>query len=62
MPSATSEELAEAIIECVDAGAHVINLSVAISAFSSKGECRLEESLNYALRNSTMVVAGLTDE
>jgi hypothetical protein len=31
MPSATPEELAEAIIDCINAGAHVINLSAALA-------------------------------
>jgi subtilisin family serine protease len=31
MPSATPDELADAIVECVDAGAQILNLSVAVS-------------------------------
>lgn len=57
MPSATPEELASAIIECIDAGAHVINLSAALANPSAKGERRLEEALGYCARRSVIVVA-----
>lgn len=57
MPRATPDELAEAIIECVDAGARVINLSVALAQPSSKSERKLEQSLDYALLHGTIVVA-----
>ncbi|MEN3330093.1 MAG: hypothetical protein V7638_4900 [Acidobacteriota bacterium] len=57
MPSATPEELASAIIECIDAGAHVINLSAALANPSAKGERRLEEALSYCARRSVIVVA-----
>ncbi|HSF28851.1 MAG TPA: S8 family serine peptidase [Candidatus Tectomicrobia bacterium] len=57
MPSATPEDLAGAIVESVDAGARVINLSVAHAQPSSKSERALEEALNYAARRSVIVVA-----
>jgi subtilisin family serine protease len=38
MPSATPQELAEAIIDCINAGARVINLSAALVQPSTKGE------------------------
>jgi len=57
MPSATPEELASAIIECIDAGAHVINLSAALANPSAKGERRLEDALGYCARRSVIVVA-----
>jgi subtilisin family serine protease len=56
-PSATPAELASAIIESIDAGARVINLSVALSQPSSKGERELEEALNYSARRGVIVVA-----
>ncbi|MGH7801046.1 MAG: S8 family serine peptidase [Thermodesulfobacteriota bacterium] len=37
MPRATPKELAEAIIDCIDAGVRVINLSAALAQPSSKG-------------------------
>lgn len=57
MPSATPEELAAAIIETIDAGAHVINLSAALAQPSSKGERELAEALDYAARHGVIVVA-----
>jgi subtilisin family serine protease len=57
MPSATPEELAAAIIECIDAGARVINLSLALEQPSTKGEQALEEALNQAVRRGVIVVA-----
>jgi len=56
-PSATPEELGVAIIECVEAGACVINLSLALAQPSSKREYVLEEALNHAARHGTIVVA-----
>jgi len=56
MPSATPKELAAAIIECIDAGARVINLSLALAQPSTKGEHALEEALNLAVRRSVIVV------
>src|SRR5713226_8653055 len=57
MPSATQQELAAAIIECIDAGARVINLSLALAQPSTKGEQSLEEALNQAVRRGVIVVA-----
>ena len=57
MPSATPDELADAIIHCVDAGARVVNLSVAIAQPQSKSERKLEESLDYAMRRGVLTVA-----
>ena len=57
MPSATPSELAAAIIDCIDAGARVINLSLALAQPSIKGENALEEALSLALRRGVIVVA-----
>ena len=57
MPSATPNELAAAIIECIDAGANVINLSVALAQPSTKREQHLEEALNEAVRRHVIVAA-----
>ena len=56
MPSATPAELATAIIDCVDAGANVINLSAALAQPSAKGERRLEEALDYSANRGVIVV------
>jgi len=57
MPSATPEELAEAIIDSVDAGARVINLSSALVRPSPKGESKLEEAFNHAAQRGVITVA-----
>jgi subtilisin family serine protease len=57
MPSATPQELAAAIITCIDAGARVINLSLFLAQSSAKGDAELEEALNHALRSGVIVVA-----
>jgi subtilisin family serine protease len=57
MPSATPEELATAIVDCVDSGAHVINLSAELAPPSPKGERKLKEALDYSVTQGTLVVA-----
>jgi subtilisin family serine protease len=57
MPSATPLELATAIIDCIGAGARVINLSLGLSQPSTKGEQALEEALNQAVGRGVIVVA-----
>ena len=57
MPSATPEELSIAIAETVDAGARVLNLSVALTHASPGAERLLDESLNYAARRGVLVIA-----
>ena len=57
MPSATPQELAAAIIECIDDGARVVNLSLALAQPSTKGEQALEEALSQAVRRGVIVVA-----
>jgi subtilisin family serine protease len=56
-PSATPEDLAEAIIDSAEAGARVINLSAALLQPSPKGEMKLEEALNYAAHRAIIIVA-----
>lgn len=57
MPSATPQELAAAIIHCIEAGARVLNLSAALAQPSAKGERELEEALDYAARRGVITVA-----
>jgi subtilisin family serine protease len=57
MPTATPGELAEAIIDSVDARANVINLSSALVQSSPMGESRLVEALNYAAHRGVITVA-----
>src|SRR5215211_5287307 len=57
MPSATPAELAEAIVECVEAGARVLNLSVAFAQASSLGERKLQEAFEYVAQKEVVIVA-----
>jgi subtilisin family serine protease len=57
MPSAAPQELAAAIIECIDAGTRVLNLSLALAQASTEREQALEEALHRAVMRSVIVVA-----
>ena len=57
MPRASAEELATAIAEVVDAGARIVNLSVALIQPSARGERELQQGLDYAALKGAIVVA-----
>jgi subtilisin family serine protease len=57
IPSVTPEELAAAIIKTVDAGARVLNLSIALGQPSMKDLHELEEALDYAASRGVISVA-----
>lgn len=56
MPSATPDELARAIIDCVENGARLINLSAALVQPNSNAERRLEQALDYCAKRGVLVV------
>jgi len=56
-PSATPEALAVAIVECIEAGARVVNLSLAVTRSSTRGERVLKLALDHAVRRGVIVVA-----
>ena len=56
-PSSTPDDLAEAIVECVDGGVRVINLSSALVQSSPKGERALNDALQYAANRGVISVA-----
>jgi subtilisin family serine protease len=62
MPSATPEELAEAIVESVNAGARVINLSSSLAKPSQKAENTLKSALDYAAKRGVIIVAAAGNE
>jgi subtilisin family serine protease len=62
LPSASPQDLADAIIDTVDAGARIINLSSALAQPSPKGEKKLEEALNYAAHHGAISVAAAGNE
>lgn len=57
MPSATPAELGAAIIECINAGARLINMSVALALPSSAHERELEKALSHAAQRGVIIVA-----
>ena len=56
MPSAAPEELAEAILDCLDAGARVLNVSAALAQPAIKNEQALKEALDQAARRGVIVI------
>jgi subtilisin family serine protease len=56
VPSATPAELADAIWDLVEAGAHIINLSLALVQ-SARGGIELGQALDLAARKGVIVVA-----
>jgi subtilisin family serine protease len=60
--SATPQELAAAILECIDDGARVINLSLALVERSTAGDQKLDEALSRAVRHGVIVVAAAGNE
>lgn len=57
MPTAAPAELAEAIVDAVEAGARVINLSVTLVRLSPPGEQALTRALDHAARRGVIAVA-----
>jgi subtilisin family serine protease len=57
VPTATPDDVAEAIAECVGAGARVLNLSAATVEPSIRVERPLHEALDFAAARGTLVVA-----
>jgi subtilisin family serine protease len=57
MPSATPAELAAAIVETVNAGARVINLSAALLQPSGREERELVQALDFAAARGVITVA-----
>ena len=53
---ATLDEVAMAVIECVDAGAHIINISASLAEPSCTNERCVSDSLGYAMRRGRIVV------
>jgi subtilisin family serine protease len=56
-PSASAGELAAAIVECVAAGARIVNLSVAVGAADSRDTRALEQALQHAMDKGVLLVA-----
>jgi subtilisin family serine protease len=57
VPRSTPDELAEAIVDCIHAGARVVNLSLVLTKSSPAGSRNLEQALDYALSRGVITVA-----
>jgi subtilisin family serine protease len=57
MPSASPDELGEAIVQSVDAGARVLNMSVGLNRTSTEGDRNLLDALHYAAVRGAIPVA-----
>jgi subtilisin family serine protease len=56
MPSATPGELAQAILDCVNAGARVLNVSAALVQPSLKSEGQLQAALDQSAKRGVIVI------
>ena len=56
-PSASPQDLAEAIIDCVEAGVRILNLSLSLATVSPNREPQLVQALDHAAAHGTLVVA-----
>jgi subtilisin family serine protease len=56
MPSATEEDLATAMLDCMDHGTQVINMSLAVVHRSSAGHRQLEDALDETVKRGVIVV------
>lgn len=55
--TATADEVAQAIVDCVDAGARIVNLSAATGEPTTRVEGRIRQALDHAAGHGTVVVA-----
>lgn len=62
LPAATPQELATAILECIHAGARVVNLSAALAHASAHDKRDLQAVLDHACRRGVVVVAASGNE
>lgn len=56
MPAAEPEELGEAILDCIEAGARVLNVSAALAHPTTRSERDLEAALDHAARRGVLVI------
>jgi subtilisin family serine protease len=56
LPSATPGELAEAIVDCVDAGAQILNLSAALAGWSFGTDRELGEAIEYTVGRGVLMI------
>src|SRR6516164_6217899 len=56
-PSASPQDLADAVVDCVEAGARILNLSLALATPSPNSEPKLAQAFDHAAGHGTLVVA-----
>ena len=56
-PSASPQDLAEAIVDCVEAGVRILNLSLSLATVSPNREPQLVQALDHAAAHGTLVAA-----
>jgi subtilisin family serine protease len=57
IPGAKPLALAAAIVDCIDHGARIINLSLGLAQPAAMGERALDRAIDYAMRRGVIVVA-----
>jgi subtilisin family serine protease len=57
MPSTTAETLTDSIVDCVNAGTRIVNLSSVLTESSSGGARTLAQALDYAASRGVITVA-----
>lgn len=62
MPAAALPEIAEAIGDCVRAGVHVINLSIAVSGIGFDSHQLLQAAMEYARQRGVLVIAAVGNQ
>lgn len=62
LPAASAQDLAAAVLECIDAGARVLNLSATLVRASARDERALQSVLDYACRRGVAVIAAAGNE
>ena len=62
MPSTTPEELARALLDCIEAGAGLLNVSASLVQPSIRRERLLEAALDEAARRGVIVIAAAGNE
>jgi subtilisin family serine protease len=57
LPTATPDDVGHAIIECVNAGARIVNVSAATAEPTTRVEKSIRQAVDYAARRGAIVVA-----
>ena len=57
VPSASLEEVGRAILQCVNSGARIVNLSAATGRPTTRSARKLREALDHAARHGVVVIA-----